>query len=181
MNMLIEKPARTRTVSFRIPEHIIKGIEKEAKTQLVSTNALINQILLQYENWDKFENRMEMYPIPKESLQHILTNLDELQRGELVDIIYNSIRDWTLIAKKKFDIHSCLEVLENYCRMVGVSVEDTVSSGLHSFIIRHNLGRNASMLICELARKIFWDIVKIKVDTNLTNTTVIVKLQSKFY
>lgn len=170
---------KSRTVSFRVPDNIIGDIEKEAKTKLISTNSLINRILLQYTSWGKYEERMRMYPVPKESLQHILEHLDELRRNEAVDIIYNSIRDWTLISKKKFDINSCLQVLEEYCRMVNVIVEDTVTSGKRTFVIRHNLGRKVSYLISELVAKIFWDIVRIKVDSEITNTTVIAKLRSK--
>ncbi len=178
--MAAEKSTKTRTVSFRVPEHILKDIEKEAKVQLVSTNSLINKILSQYVQWDKYENRMKMFPVPGDSLQHILEHLDEIKRKEAVEIIYNSIRDWTLISKKKFDIHSVLEVLEDYCRMVDISIEDTVSSGYRSYVIRHNLGRNVSCLVSELVTKIFWETVKIKVDTNMTNTTVVAKLNSRF-
>jgi len=170
---------RTRTVSFRIPEHILSDIEKEAKTKLISTNSLINQILLKYSTWDKYETRMRMYPIPHDSFQHILEHLDEIRRGEAVDIIFNAIRDWTLISKKKFDLHNCLQVLEDYCRIVDVTVEETVSSGIRTYIIRHNLGNNVSCLISELVKKIFWEIAKIKLDTDITKTTVVAKLRSK--
>lgn len=176
----LEPKSRTRTVSFRVPENILNDIEKDAKTKLVSTNSLINKILLQYVQWDKFEERMKMYPLPEESLQYILEHLDEIKRGEVVDIIYNSIRDWTLISKKKFDTHSVLQVLEDYCRKVNISVEETVSSGFRSFIIRHNLGRNVSLLIGELVEKIFWETAKIKVKTEMTNTTTVARLTSKF-
>ena len=175
-----EKKSKTRTASFRILEHILSDVEKEAKTQLISTNSLINRILLQYVQWDKYENRMKMFPVPEESLQHILEHIDEIKRNEAVEIIYNSIRDWTLISKKKFDIHSVLEVLEDYCRMVDISIEDTVSSGYRSYIIRHNLGRSVSLLVSDLVKKIFYDSLKMKVNINLTNTTVVAKLTSKF-
>lgn len=170
---------KSRTVSFRVPDHLISDIEREAKTKMISTNALINQILLQYVTWDRYEERIRMYPVPKDSLQHILQNLDELRRGEAVDIIFNSIRDWTLISKKKFDLHNCLQTLEDYCRMVGITVEDTNSSGIRSYVIRHNLGKNVSCLICELVKKIFWEIVKVKVNTNMTNTTVVAETASR--
>ena len=146
---------------------------------MISTNSLINQNLLQYVTWDKYETRIKMFPVPKDSLQHILENIDDIRRKEAVDIIYNNIRDWTLISKKKFDIHSCLQVLEDYCRMVDIIVEDSVSSGIRTFVIRHNLGINVSCLVSELVKKIFWDILKINVETNMTNTTVVAKLESK--
>ena len=172
---------KTRTVSFRIPEYILNEIEKEAKTQLISTNSLINQIMLQYTKWDKYEHRMKMFRIPEDGLQYVLTNLDEMEREKAVDIVFNSIRDWTLISKKKFDIHSCLETLEDYCRMAGIGVEDTISKeGTNSFVIRHNLGRNVSLLVKGIVEKIFWDLVKIRIDAQMTDTTVIARLCSKF-
>ena len=170
---------RTRTVSFRIPEHILNDIEKEAKTKLISTNSLINQILLKYSTWDKYETRMRMYPVPHDSFQHILEHLDEIRRGEAVDIIFNAIRDWTLISKKKFDLHNCLQVLEDYCRMVDVTVEEGNSAGFRTYVIRHNLGNNVSCLISELIKKIFWELTKIELDTDITKTTVVAKLRSK--
>jgi hypothetical protein len=170
---------RTRTVSFRIPEHILSDIEKEAKTKLISTNSLVNQILLKYSTWDKYETRMRMYPVPHDSFQHILEHLDEIRRGEAVDIIFNAIRDWTLISKKKFDLHNCLQVLEDYCRMVDVTVEEENSAGFRTYVIRHNLGNNVSCLISELVKKIFWELTKIELDTDITKTTVVAKLRSK--
>jgi hypothetical protein len=167
---------KSRTVSFRIPEDIINEIEKDAKTKLISTNALINQLLTQYVSWDKYEDRIKMFRVPEESLQHILLHLDEIRRGEAADIIFNIIRDWSLVTKKKFDIHSCLETLEVYCKMAGVSVEDRALNGTRTFVIRHNLGQNASSLIDEVIRKIFWELTRKKAETELTKTTVIAKI-----
>ncbi len=175
-----ESKERTRTVSFRVPENTIIEIEKEAKTKLGSTNSLINKILLQYIQWDRYEERMKMFPLPAESLQHILEQLDDVTRCEMVDIIFNSIRDWALVSKKKFDIHSTLQVLEDYCKMVNISIEDTVSGGLRSYVIRHNLGKNVSLIVSELVTKIFWETAKIKVETEMTPSTTVVRLTSKF-
>src|SRR3989338_9016682 len=112
----MEEKIKTRTVSFRIPEDIINEIEKEAKIKLISTNALINHILTQYVLWDKYEDKIKMFRVPEESLQHIFLHLDEVRRGEAIDIVFNIIRDWTLVSKKKWNIHSCLETLEVYCK-----------------------------------------------------------------
>lgn len=176
----MEEKIKTRTVSFRIPEDIINEIEKEAKIKLISTNALINHILTQYVLWDKYEDKIKMFRVPEESLQHIFLHLDEVRRGEAIDIVFNIIRDWTLVSKKKWNIHSCLETLEVYCKMVGISVEDYAMDGVRSFVIRHNLGQNGSSLIGELVSKIFLDLTRKKVDPELTKTTVIAKITMDF-
>lgn len=176
--MTIE-PKRTKTVCFRVSEEIIKEIEKEARTNLTSTNVLINHILHNYVSWYRYDKIMRMFPMPETSLTHVLENLNELQKSEAVDIAYNNIRDWTLVSKKKFDLNSCLDVLQEYCRISGISVDDNVSSGYNSFIIRHNLGRKASSFIIELVEKVFWDLKKIKVDTHSTNSTVKITLRTR--
>jgi hypothetical protein len=154
-------------------------IEKESKIKLISTNALIKQILSQYVNWDRYEERIRMFPVPKDSFQHILNHIDEIQRDEAVDIIFNAIRDWTLVSRKKFDLHNCLSVMEDYCRMVGVTVEEDNSSGFRTYVVRHNLGKNVSCLVAELISKIFWELVKVKVNMDITESTVVAKLDSR--
>lgn len=170
---------KSRTISFRIPDYLISEIEKESKIKLTSTNALINQILSQYVNWDRYEERIRMYPVPKDSFCHILNHLDEIQRDESVDIIFNAIRDWTLVSRKKFDLHNCLSVMEDYCRMVGITVGEDNSSGFRTYVVRHELGRNVSYLVAELIKKVFWEVVKVNVDTDITNTSVVAKLCSR--
>lgn len=170
---------KSRTVSFRIPDYLISEVEKEAKIKLTSTNALINQILLQYVNWDRYEERIRMYPVPKDSFCHIINHLDEIRRDEAVDIIFNAIRDWTLVSKKKFDLHNCLSVMEDYCKMVEITVEEDNSSGFRTYVVRHELGRNVSSLVAELIKKVFWEVVKVNVDMDITNTSVVAKLRSR--
>lgn len=175
----MELAKKSKTVCFRVPENIITEIEKEAKINLISTNTLINQILLNYVSWHRYDKKMRMFPIPENSLFKFLENINELQIEELVDLAYNNIRDWALVTKKKFDLNACLDVLADYCRISGVSAEDDVSSGFNCFIIQHSLGRKASLFIISLVEKIFWDLKKIKVNASSTNTSVIIKLHSR--
>lgn len=174
-----EKLNKSKTVSFRVRENIIEEVEKEAKTKLISTNTLINQILLDYVSWYRYQKRMRTFPISEEVLIHFIECLDESQRNEAIEIAFNSLRDWSLISKKKFDLHSCLEALDDYCRLAGISVDDSMLSGNHSFVIRHNLSRNVSLFISELIKKIFWELKKVNLETQLTKTTVISKPLSR--
>lgn len=82
---------KSKTVSFRVPEDIITEIEKEAKTKLVSTNVLINQILHEYVVWYRYKQKIRTFPIPEDSLSHFLECLNESQRNEAVEIAYSSI------------------------------------------------------------------------------------------
>ncbi len=169
---------KSKTVSFRVPEDVISEIEKEAKASLISTNNLINQILFNYTVWGRYQQRAKMYPVPEENLIHIIDHLDESQRKEAINHAYDAIREHALLSKKKFDLHSCLTVLQEYCRVCGISVEDRMALGKREFTVHHNLGEGFSLFIKEFIEKIFWEFVKIKVDFQLSKNTVIAKLQS---
>lgn len=174
-----ENFTKSRTVSFRVPESIITEVEKEAKAKLISTNVLINQILLDYTSWHRYQKRMRTFPISEEALVYFLDALNESQRNEVIEIAVNSLRDWVLVSKKKFDFQSCLEALEDYCRLAGISVEDSLLSGDHIFVVRHNLTAKASLFISEFIKKIFWETKKVNLETHLTKTTVISKPLSR--
>jgi len=171
---------KTKTVSFRIPEHIIAEIEKDAKSELSSTNTLINKILLHYVIWDKYQQRSQMYPVPKDNLIHVLENFNDSQKSEAIEHVYNAIRDHALLSKKKFDIHSCLEVVQNYCTISNISIQDNIIQSRRVYTINHGLGMNFSRVVEDFVRKIFWDLIKMKIDVKKTKTTVIVTLLSSF-
>lgn len=174
-----QKKEKTRTISFRIPEVLFSEIAKDAKTCMVSPNVLVNQILLDYISWHRYQRRVKMYAVDDQSIIHVLECLNESQRKQIINSVYDSIRDFTLISKKKFDINSCLTVLATYCRIYGISVEENIIQGIRSFTIRHDMGKEFSLSIKEFIEKIFWDLVKIKVDFELTKTCVMATLQSK--
>jgi len=178
--LLSEARKKSRTVSFRVPDHIISEIERDAKTNLTSTNVLINQILIHYVSWDRYRKRAKMYPIPEEILIHVFDSMDDSEMKIIIDNTFNAIRDHALLSKKKFDIHSCLEVIEEYCKVCGIAVDDVVIHGRRSYTIHHDLGKNFSMFVKEYIEKIFWDLLKMKVEIQLTKTTVVATLQSPF-
>jgi len=173
--MLVDsKPKKTRTVSLRVSEISILELEKESKTNLVSTNVLINQILHNYITWDKYRQKMKMYPISEEILRAIVKNTKESEMGPLVDLVYTSIRESALMMKKKFNLKSSLQVIKEYCNMFGITFDDSISSEKNIFTIRHNMGENFSLLFEKLFEKIFWDLQKIRIDDCQSTETCIV-------
>ena len=179
-NVLVEiKPKKTRTVSLRISEQSISELEKESKTNLVSTNVLINQILHNYITWDRYRQKMKMYPVSEEILRVIIKNTKESEMSQLVDLVYSSIRESALMMKKKFNLKSCLQVIKEYCNMFGITFDDSISSEKNIFTIRHNMGKNFSLLFEKLFEKIFWDLQKTRiVDCQSTETCIVVTIKT---
>lgn len=173
--LLVEpNPRKTRTVSLRMPEKTISEIEKESETNLVSTNTLINQILHNYIEWDRHRQKMKMYPISEEILRAVLKNTKDSEISKMVDLVYGSVRESTLIMKKKFDFKSCLQVIMEYCNMFGIVFDSSTSSEKNIFTLRHNMGKNFSLLFEKLFEKISWDLNNVRIDTCQSTETCVV-------
>ena len=174
--MIVEsKVKKSRTVSFRIPEDMISEIEKEAKTNLTSTNILVNQILHYYVTWERHRQKMKMYPVSEEILRDIMNNTKDSQMNNVVDLVFNFIRELALITKKEFDLNSSIQVMKEYCNTFGISFDDSETSEKHIFTIRHNMGKNFSLLFEKLFERIIWDFKKEKIECESTKSCIVIK------
>jgi len=170
------KIKKTKTVSFRIPESIMSEIERDAQSQLVSTNILINQVLHHYVVWERYRQKLKIYPVGIEVITELLDNLNDSEISEAADLIYDSVRDYSLVMKKKFDLTSCIECIKTYCNLFGICYED--SSGNQVFSLRHGMGKKFSLILVKLFEKIFWDLEKVRTDSQITNSCVVIKPKS---
>lgn len=118
---------------------------------------------------------MKMYPVSEGILRIMLAKSKELENGELVDLIFDSIRECSLITKKRFDFGSCLQVIKDYCNMFGIAFDTSTSSEKNIFTVRHNLGKNFSLLFEKLFEKIMWDLGKARIiDCQSTKTCIVI-------
>jgi len=62
---------KSRSVTFRLDSKVIDELQAEADNKEVSLNVLVNQVLKRYAEWDRYENKIGMMPVPRV----ILTNL----------------------------------------------------------------------------------------------------------
>lgn len=164
----------TKTVSFRVPVEIISEIERDAKSKKISTNILINQILYDYTIFHRHRQHMRVLPVSEEITNLALLNLDG-KKDDLVETIFQNMKEWALISKMRFDFHSCMDALDTFCRISDLGFESSERDGVYSFVIKHDLGSGFSSLMLDLAEKIFWDLKKLKIESEKTNSTIMIK------
>lgn len=188
-NLSRNKSGKTRSITFRLESSIIEELQTEAEYRETSLNVLINQILRRYSNWERYESKMGMLPIPK----IILTNLmDEIMRigkengidditsfrsaliKEISQIAFTFLKDSVLLMKKNYNLITVLEVLEQYMKVVGINSDHRIEEdGKHIYVIQHKLGESWSLFIKEFLILLFENLGKVKVDiSNTPNTTV---------
>jgi hypothetical protein len=149
----------------------------------------VNQALKRYADWDRYESRIGMMPVPKVMLSSLIekaiivaknSGIKDIEpyRDEIVksaaQIAFGIMKDSVLFMKKQYNLWVVLSVLEEYMKVSGINSDHRIEGGRkHVFIIQHELGENWSLFTKELLKLIFENLAKVKVDASVTpNTTI---------
>ena len=186
------KPSKTRSITFRLESSVIEELQFEADYRETSLNVLINQILRRYSNWERYENKIGMIPIPKVILFSVMdqviksgsengiedmTRFKESLVKDLAQIAFNFLKDSVLLIKKNYSLISVLEVLEQYMKVIGINSDHRVDEdGRHVYVIQHKLGEVWSLFIKEFLILIFENLGKVKVEISSTPNTTVAKV-----
>jgi hypothetical protein len=189
---IINKVGKTRSITFRLESSIIEELQTEAEYRETSLNVLINQILRRYSNWERYENKMGMLPVPKIMLSSMMdevikfgkengiediSTFRNLLMKELSQIAFIFLKDSVLLIKKNYNLLTVLEVLEQYMKVVGINSDHRIDEdGKHIYVIQHKLGENWSLFIKEFLILIFENLGKVKVDISSTQNTTVAKV-----
>jgi hypothetical protein len=180
---------RTRSVTFRLDSAVIDELQTEANNREISLNVLVNQVLKRYEEWDRYENKIGMMPVPKMILSSLIDKAISIAKSsgikdvdryrdqiikQAAELAFTLMKDSVLFMKKQYNLWAVLSVLEEYMKVSGIKADHKLeASQKHVFIIQHELGENWSLFTKELLALIFEKLANVKADINVTpNTTV---------
>ena len=153
---------------------------------------LVNQVLKRYSEWDRYENKIGMMPVPKVILSNLIdraislatrsgiTDIDHY-RDEIIkqaaELAFSLMKDSVLFMKKQYNLWVVLSVLEEYMKVSGIKADHKIEgSRKHVFIIQHELGENWSLFTKELLALIFEKLANVKAEINVTSNTTVVEV-----
>ena len=185
----IYQSKKTRSVTFRLDSRVIDEIQAEADNREISLNVLVNQVLKRYAEWDRYENKIGMMPVPRVILSHLVDKCMSVAkssgikdvnhyRDEIIkqaaELAFTLMKDSVLFMKKQYNLWVVLSVLEEYMKVSGIKSDHKLEgSRKHVFIIQHELGENWSLFTKELLALIFEKLANVKAEINVTpNTTI---------
>ena len=71
-NESINQFKKSQSVTFRLDSKVIDELRTEANNKEVSLNVLVNQVLKRYAEWDRYENKIGMIPVPRVILSNLI-------------------------------------------------------------------------------------------------------------
>lgn len=185
----ISQSKKTRSVTFRLDSTVIDELQTEADNREISLNVLVNQVMKRYSEWDRFENKLGMMPVPKVILSSLIDKaISVAKSGGIKDIdryrdeiikqaaqlAFGLMKDSVLFMKRQYNLWVVLAVLEEYMKVSGIKADHKIEgSRKHVFIIQHELGENWSLFTKELLGLIFQNLANVRAEISTTpNTTV---------
>ncbi len=169
---------KTESITFRLESEILVNLRQEAKRKDVSINTLVSQIAKQHTNWHSLAAQAGFIAVRKPLLIKLLESQNDEQIKSIAKhVALSSNRDFLLMLRRKYNIHSTLDMIETWIGISGYlythSTEDlNYSNRLHSFIILHQMGMKWSLYLSELYRSFFQDFEIRNATFDLTDSTL---------
>lgn len=172
MEKISARKNKTATITFRFEEDMIEKLQKEARGHQISTNTLATQALKRFLEWDIYQSRIGLVSLNKNVFLKIFENLKEKEVIEVASTIgKDEIRDAALFMKGNIDINSFMSCFEMQMINSSVQVNHMVDDGNHTFVMKHDLGKNWSLynkIILELIfKELFHKDLQIRYDKNV--------------
>lgn len=165
---------KTRSITYRLPEKVVRELEIDARNKNISQNVLVKQILENYINWDRYSEKIGIIPVPKAIIETLGGDLEGNDINEIINVIKPIIKDNVMLIKGDYDLKRCIEALEDYMKSSGMKSDHRIEGHLHHFIIQHELGMKWSIFTEQLLKEIFHDFVPEKnLKCKTTDHTVI--------
>ena len=169
------KHEETRSISYRLPAHIVAELETEAMQRKISQNVLVKQVLEKYVNWDRFAESIGMIPVPKDILKTLGEEMEGDTINKIIDVMIPLVKDWVMFMKGNYDLKRAIEAFEDYMRASGMTSDHRIEGEVHHFIVQHNLGIKWSLFTEMLLKQIFYQFLpNLAVKSRTTPNTAIV-------
>jgi hypothetical protein len=157
-----DERGRSKTVpkSFRIDESALRAVEAEAASLNVSPNTLVNQILKQYAEFDRFAGKINTVKISSGPFRGILSAADVNHLIEVAKSAGSSIPQAFTTAKSgRADLESFIghiRALSSYAQLFEFSETADTQSRVVTLI--HDFGLNWSIFLVHYITEMFAQI-----------------------
>jgi len=154
------KKSKTVPKSFRIKESALRAVEGEASVQNVSSNTLVNQILKQYAEFDRFARKINTVKASSATFRGILLAGEVDKIIEVAKTAGSSIPQAFATAKNgKVTLESLIDHVRSLAAYAHLcEVSETFDAHGHVVTLIHDFGLNWSIFLVHYITAMFTQI-----------------------
>lgn len=137
--------ARKRvSVSLRIDSDLKTNLDNEATREKLNLSALVNQILLSYTTWGRYEQMLGLIAVPKEFLREVFGALSKAKTEEIANRLGETLgREEVSIMFRQATPEAFLQWMELRSSRFE-AYEHRREGNRHFFMVRHDVDLNFS-------------------------------------
>jgi len=158
-----ETRKKTGTITFRFDLELIERLQREAKNHQVNTNTLATQAIKRFLEWDIYQSRIGLVSLNKPVFVRIFNKLKEKEITILAKTGKDEIRDAVIFAKGEVDVISFMSWFEMQMLNSSVQVSHMNYDGNHTYVMKHELGKNWSLYHKKILEQIFEELFHKKI------------------
>lgn len=168
----------TSCVTFRLPSEKLNRLRNVSESKNITRNTLVNQIIKAHLDWHSRAAHAKLYYLPKSFLIRLINELTEEELNELArDTAKNDLVDLSLVLRGGFTIASLSDITETWLRISQMPYRCEINGDSCKIIIEHDMGLKYSYLIKEISRCLLEVAFEAKSSCDVTENTVIIKLE----
>lgn len=164
---------KTSTITFRLDDEVLTRLRDESNKRQVSTNTLANQALRRFLEWDIYEPASGFVMINKPVFIEIF---GKMKQDDVVSIASrigkNEVRDIALFMRGKMDLISFLSWFETRMINSSVQVSHTKDNGSHTYVMKHDIGKNWSIYHKTILELLFQEAFNRKIAVKAEKNTI---------
>ena len=173
--MVTSKKTLLRTI--RITKELEDLLQRDAKLNRISVNALISSIMTKYAEWDRFRERYATISLSPHGLCAFLESVDD----EKIEIISRELgasltREFILFVFKKINLETYLSYLSLLCRYGGFAHLEIENEGRdYTITLLHTMGNKWSNYLMNVIDEIMKNDLSIVPRFDITKNAVVVR------
>ncbi len=141
--------------SVRLDEKILEKLNLESKEKRIPLSRIINNILQEHVNLDSDITRGGFVAIRRLVLHQFLHELGEKKLKEIAIRVAEVEGPEILISlRNQIDSVPLLDWVENWIKIAGYQYKHDVTSGIHYYLVNHNMGHKWSVYL-----SIVWPLI----------------------
>lgn len=155
-----QKIIKNRAITVRVPIEIIEEIEKITKESYQTLSNIVRIQLIKFVRWGNYERHVDMMPIPKDVLNFLIKNKSDEELKELTLLMYDILKEWTILTKKDWTYDLCMESLSDYMHISGIALSHKKILDVDIFEIKHGMDEKWIIFTQYLLKMIFKEFSK---------------------
>jgi len=184
------KTVKTVTRTIRIPRDVEQELQQIANTERVSVNALVNQTLRKFVDWDYYAEKggfaisparqFLLLPARWEVFARLLSHASDKEAARLGRWAGRNIaREVTEFWFREFSVKTARKALELFCSRFARHYEDIHDATAKEYVVTiyHGRGRKWSIFHEYLFRTVCGELLGKKVKIKQTNNQVVARIQ----